>query len=1098
MPHDVPTELLSTYEQLAPVSATLARHYVEVAAVVQPSLTPDDFTTWSQYCVHLASADWRAWECAEAFLRLSPFLVQRLTAEALWRWAEHGQTLAQVSAEVAAAFFHAAKPWLQSVSQSAFAVWIEGLQSYLTRRPAQPALAREYLRLSPVIYSQYALQTARLWSQLGAELAQLGAPYGQTFFVASRTHLDRTPQVDYTPAWEWAQSCLPQAPAVALAYLERYADLLHRVGPESAMTVAGLLRTMLPGSAAEAQTFLRLVSSTLGFLPAADCVQALAWCQRIVAVSPSAVLDFLHRYADLSRRLPGVRLKPWIERGLDVARHNTPAGEAYFALESATAQECLHALQSLVTFEHVAPVLRLYTEAMLGQRLTLRTTAELPPGLHMAGRDLPTSDGTAIFVPEQVSDFATARDNFAAYKVAILHQVGRYECGTFRFACAECVQRIPRLRQALTIQPAGQTPADAFTQFYTAFPEPELARSLFALLEDARIDAAMARRYKGIQHDLTMVMAWSLRARPALSGLPLRQALLEGLLQCTLGLDLTAAHAMPPLVRLLLQRLWQHLQPLQATAASVYDTAAAVLDCYVLITQIPLHALTTASLDSLVSLENLLAQLPDDADSLLLAEMFQQAGAAADMMPTLPESDAPATGVEPVPYRGEVKPELIQKTMRLQELAEALKALEQHANPLPPEVLQALLEKGDMELKSLQAGHLNETSGLFVTNLEGRDGLESAAALQQAHLQHEIERLEVELQRVHGNLEAQRHTFLYDEWDYLIGDYRRAWCRLSEMVLDDAGTTFVEDTLQRHAALLAQVSRQLQLLKPETYKPLKRLVDGEEIDLDSAIEALVDRRATQALPEKVYMRRQRRERSVAALFLLDMSASTDDAVPEPEPPDAAPPRATVAPRPYDFSGFVHEEPYAPLLPRRSTPAPPKRRIIDVEREALVLMAEALEGLGDAYAVYGFSGYGRDQVECFVVKEFAERYDARIQGKIGAMKPQRSTRMGPAIRHAITKLAQQDARLKLLLLLSDGYPQDYDYGKDRKSKDYGIHDTAMALHETRQKGIQTFCITVDPAGHDYLRAMCPDQQYLVLEDMASLPKELPKVYRSLTT
>ena len=107
-------------------------------------------------------------------------------------------------------------------------------------------------------------------------------------------------------------------------------------------------------------------------------------------------------------------------------------------------------------------------------------------------------------------------------------------------------------------------------------------------------------------------------------------------------------------------------------------------------------------------------------------------------------------------------------------------------------------------------------------------------------------------------------------------------------------------------------------------------------------------------------------------------------------------------------------------------------------------------------------------------------------------------MGPAIRHAMRKFAQQDARVKLLLLLSDGYPQDYDYGKDRKSKEYGIQDTTMALHETRLKGIQTFCLTVDPAGHDYLRAMCPDQHYLVLEDMASLPKELPKVYRSLTT
>jgi len=252
------------------------------------------------------------------------------------------------------------------------------------------------------------------------------------------------------------------------------------------------------------------------------------------------------------------------------------------------------------------------------------------------------------------------------------------------------------------------------------------------------------------------------------------------------------------------------------------------------------------------------------------------------------------------------------------------------------------------------------------------------------------------------------------------------------------------------------------------------------------------------MPEKVYMRRHRRERSVAALFLLDMSASTDDVIKEPADASRPPPQAPPPARLYDFSGFVQDDHYATLPPREPAASKPRRRIIDVEKEALVLMAEALEGLRDAYAVYGFSGYGRDQVDCFVVKGFRERYDARVQGRIAAIKPHRSTRMGPAIRHAIRKFEQQDARVKLLLLLSDGYPQDYDYGKDRKSKEYGIQDTMMALHETRLKGIQTFCLTVDPKGHDYLRAMCPDQQYLVLENMASLPKELPKVYRSLTT
>ena len=860
--------------------------------------------------------------------------------------------------------------------------------------------------------------------------------------------------------------------------------------------VETILRDVFAPAATEARTFLRLVGSTLAFMPVTEQLQVLTWCQEIAAVSTSGVLDFLRHLTDLQQRLPGQRLQPWVSTGLDVARRNAEAGHAYFALESAAAQDRLQDLQNRVTFASVEPVLRLYTEALLGQRLALRTTADLPAGLHMAGRDLPTSDGTAIYVPEHVSDFATAHDNFAAYKVAILHQVGFYECGTFQFDVLACAQRIPGLRPYLSTldHPPGQV--EAFTRFFAAFPEPDLARRLFTLLEDARIDAALLQRYKGIRRDLALIMAHSLHQRPALQNLSLRQALLEGLLQRTLGQEMR--DDVPALLRPLLQRLWQRLTPLYAPASTVYDTAAAVLDCYMLLTQIPTHAMTTAALDAIASLADLATQLPEDADSLALAEMFRQAGSGADTMPMLPESAEPATDTDPVPYRGEVKPELIQKKMRLQELAEALQALEQGLSPLSPEALQELLKHGEIDIKSLQAGDLTATSGLFVTNLEGREGLEPDAAARSATVQQDLEALQAELQQEYGALATQSQAFLYDEWDHIIGDYRRAWCRLTETIMDDEGTAFVEETRQRHAELFAQVSRQFQLLKPDTFTLVKRLVDGEEIDLDSAIEAFVDRRASHALPEKVYRRRQRRERSVAALFLLDMSASTDDVVPEPANTSTTPPQPSPPPRLYDFSGFVQDDHSYTLPPRAPAISPPKRRIIDVEKEALVLMAEALEGLGDAYAVYGFSGYGRDQVDCFVIKEFMERYDARVQGRIAAIKPHRSTRMGPAIRHAVHKFASQEARVKLLLLLSDGYPQDFDYGKDRKSKEYGIQDTTMALHETRLKGIQTFCLTVDPAGHDYLRAMCPDQQYLVLEDMASLPKELPKVYRSLTT
>jgi nitric oxide reductase NorD protein len=183
------------------------------------------------------------------------------------------------------------------------------------------------------------------------------------------------------------------------------------------------------------------------------------------------------------------------------------------------------------------------------------------------------------------------------------------------------------------------------------------------------------------------------------------------------------------------------------------------------------------------------------------------------------------------------------------------------------------------------------------------------------------------------------------------------------------------------------------------------------------------------------------------------------------------------------------------LPRgRTAPSSTSRRIIDVTKEALVIMAQALEEIGDAYAIYGFSGQGRDNVEFYLVKSFTESLTSAVKGRIGGIEPKRSTRMGTALRHAVEKMNAVNSRSKHLILLSDGFPQDFDYGQDRRSNVYGIRDTTVALRETEAAGITPFCITVDRAGHDYLRQMCDESRYMVIEDIATLPKELPKIYQ----
>jgi len=176
---------------------------------------------------------------------------------------------------------------------------------------------------------------------------------------------------------------------------------------------------------------------------------------------------------------------------------------------------------------------------------------------------------------------------------------------------------------------------------------------------------------------------------------------------------------------------------------------------------------------------------------------------------------------------------------------------------------------------------------------------------------------------------------------------------------------------------------------------------------------------------------------------------------------------------------------------------PVKRIIDLEKESTVLLMEALETIGDRYGIYGFSGYGRDNVEFYVIKDLGEDFSEHIKRRIDKVVPIRSTRMGPAIRHAITKLDQFDAKVKILFLVSDGRPQDHGYGRDRTEKEYAIHDTKMALNEAKRKGIVPFALTVDRAGHDYLKTMCEDIGYEVVADIESLPSRLPTLYRKLT-
>jgi len=295
----------------------------------------------------------------------------------------------------------------------------------------------------------------------------------------------------------------------------------------------------------------------------------------------------------------------------------------------------------------------------------------------------------------------------------------------------------------------------------------------------------------------------------------------------------------------------------------------------------------------------------------------------------------------------------------------------------------------------------------------------------------------------------------YPEWDEQIGDYRPRWASVWERRAVGKAGAFVDSVLDEHAAMLRRLRREFQMLRPAGLGRERRASDGDALDLDALVDHLVERRLGHPSDGRVYVRRRRSVRDVAVAFLVDLSASTREHVGD--------------------SG---------------------KSVIEVEKEALVLMAESLEALGDRYAIYGFSGRGRQMVTFDVFKDFEERYDGEVKGRIGAMTYKMENRDGAAIRHATRKLLRVDARTRLLILLSDGKPLDC--GCDLYQSSYAQADTRTALREALENQVHPFCITVDPEGEEYLREMYGDVRFAVIDSVAALPARLPAIYRRLTT
>lgn len=994
-----------------------------------------------------------------------------LTTSQLRTWAEKGLDLARGSAQVAVAYFNAT-PRLLAATDFSTIPHVTELALELTDR--SPLVAAAFLQATPDFLLLRQAAALSQWANQGSRLCRgtwKSAALAQRFFDNSATlmqtlsaqEMDKLVAVIRTLSGEsidLASSCLERAATVfaSLATTERLdflilADLIVRStwsdvwhyfesGPDLLRSLAAeqrsdFLRLVTQISAVDKSPPLPIladIATAMAEIATQEHAELIQLAHRLATSNATAALEFLKSAPFLRKRISREALHGWLDRGLALS-DNREAVEAFFRVDTATADQLLGSLSGRVEFERVGSMLRLYGTALGGEQVHVQSTRSLTERvIGWITEDAATTDGRSIFVPPVIDQFGDQKANLQVYKVCIAHQASRLAFGSFTYEYGRnghylAASVTTRSRQ-LDNEPSLPGTAVSMQRYFDLFQERRLIGDLFTLVEDTRIDACIQVEYRGLRSCLLRLR--SANERPKLLKLGLREAFLENLLRASLGQ--TDSIRWPEKGIPGMTQAVAALQLVTRPGASVEDSAeiaALLFDLAIRLPNFPANLMRTPWMplpravvaDGIGQITEVTSQWA--ANRWWLDEVTTDALEQPYEIPSQPF------------FRGGFKPELVQ----------ALTSLDEDRESISVEQLRQLLENSE----EIEGEHVDVE--LLIDNIDAE-----FAQLDDDLSDDEI----IDDEPRDEDVSVQIEWSYYDEWDFRANDYRPAWCHVGERSASEGDLKYYGDTLQQYHGLVTEMRRQFELMRPETFRKLKRLEDGDEIDLDQAIEFRIDKKAGAGPLARFYSRRDKVERSVAVAFLLDMSASTEDEI----------------------------------VDRSRTAEQSTKRIIDLEKESAVLIIEALEAVGDSYGIYGFSGHGRKNVAFYVIKELDQELDDSIRKRVDSIEPLGATRMGAAIRHAQAKLLDFPAKVRILMLVSDGRPQDQDYGLDRNDNEYGIHDTKQALVEGVREGIVPFLITVDQQGPDYLKEICTDISYEVVANVESLPERLPRIYRQL--
>ena len=958
---------------------------------------------------------------ARAAIESFPDLQQRGRLSDAVSWLDLGIVLAESSGAIGLKYFKESPLILGLIEPSSVRSVVLNRVLELAERDANVAL--EFLRVSPNVVTVIPPDQLEAWLEIGFELTQVD-------FVVALEYIRQIPSVarvlPIRDARAWATFGLKLISQNSLGRTDYFGTIeFLRTSPlilgdledlsvrAKVMTVGSLLAERDAGAGiawlSESPRLLRTVPNEGWRL------KILQYGALVAERDANTALAYLRRAPELVSVIGEsvgavARFEAWVTTGMEVLAYSVEGARAYFALESQKALTSVETALSGVPLRQVARTVKLFEQGLCGTDLTIQA---LPDSLSQEGsvRAMVSQDGRIISLPALLRRYPTAEENTRLYLVMAAHEAGHVEFGTYRLTLEPLADLIMALRQRYGS--VKQIEPNSLGALFRLYPHPGLIQDLWMLVEDARVEYRLQREYPGLQRDLQRFAREAITTRSLTHGLTVKELVVDQLLQLS-----TAASqpiAIHEAIKDEIAILWPMCQVILVPSATAEKAVRLA------------HALY-------VRLEELLTPKGTMIQADHVDDASEELGVGPSASEQTGEDYRPVTNWV---YRGAMNPEFIRQHDREEQASDDQKQSE------------------EIERMASAVGGSQETSAQGQRNREGtRTETESdrlAGGRQWPSHVEELLALKVEQPTPSDHAGPADRTVRYPEWDQGIDDYRLNWCRVVERAAEEGSGDIVGATLSEHGSEVSALRRFFESLRPPGLRRVSGQADGDDLDVDAAVRMCAERAAGVDLSDRIYVRRERKERDVAAAFLVDVSGSTSRQL---------------------ESG---------------------RRVIDLEKEGLVLLCEALEAVGDHYALYGYSGQGRGQVDFLVIKDFDDQLGGKAAQRLGGLAPMRQNRDGAAIRHATAKLLAREARTRLLVLISDGRPLDDGY-KD----EYSLEDTKAALREARQRGVHPFCITIDREADGYVRRMYGNVQFAVIDHLEALPKRLPRIYQRLTT